>query len=65
MALDIATLSFVLRWVSFMLSVIDAECHKEAHYAECHYFECCFAECRGAQKIILKKFCENIPWALI
>ncbi len=48
-----------------MLSVIYAECHKEANYAESHYVECCFAECRGAQKIILKKFCENIPWALI
>ncbi len=26
--------------VSFMLSVIYAECHKQAQYAECHYAEC-------------------------
>ncbi len=29
-----------LCWVSFMLSVIYSECHKQTHYAECHYAEC-------------------------
>ncbi len=36
------------RWVSFMLSVIIAECRTQAHYAECRYVECSCAECRGA-----------------
>ena len=41
-----------------MLSVVYAECHKQAHYvefcyaecrcAECRYAECRHAECRGA-----------------
>ncbi len=31
-----------------MLSVIYAECRKQAHYAECHYAECRYAECRSA-----------------
>ncbi len=36
-----------------MLSVLYAECHKQAlnavcDYAECHYAECHYAECRGA-----------------
>jgi hypothetical protein len=33
-----------------MLSVIYAECRKQAHYAECHYTECRYAECRSADK---------------
>jgi hypothetical protein len=31
-----------------MLSVIYAECRKQAHYAECRYAECRYAECRYA-----------------
>ncbi len=36
-----------------MLTVVYAECLREAyyaecHYAECHYAECHYAECRGA-----------------
>jgi hypothetical protein len=34
--------------MSFMLSAIYAECHKQARYAECRYVECRYAECRGA-----------------
>ncbi len=38
-----------------MLSVIYAECHKQAHDAECYnaefrYAECRYAECRSAEK---------------
>ncbi len=41
--------------VSFMSSVVYAECHKlalypERNYAECRYAECHYAECRGAAK---------------
>jgi hypothetical protein len=41
-----------------MLSVIYAECPKQAHYAECHnaechYAECRYAECRGAATYVL------------
>ncbi len=32
-----------------MLSVIFAECHKQAHYGECRYAECRFTECRHAE----------------
>ncbi len=35
--------------VSFMLSVVYAECNKLALYAECHYAECCFAMCHYAE----------------
>jgi hypothetical protein len=35
--------------VSFVLSVIYAECRKQAHYAECRYAECHYAECRYAE----------------
>jgi hypothetical protein len=38
-----------------MLSVIYAECRKQAHYAECHYAECCYAECRYAE-------CRGAGW---
>ncbi len=31
--------------MSFLLSVIFAECHKQAYYAECHHAKCRFAEC--------------------
>jgi hypothetical protein len=31
-------------WLSFMLIVIYANCHKQAYYAEYHYAECRFAE---------------------
>jgi hypothetical protein len=34
-------------WVSLMLIVTNAECHKYAFYAECRY-----AECRGAMKLV-------------
>ncbi len=34
--------------VSFMLSVIYAECNIKAPYTECLYAECRYAECRGA-----------------
>ncbi len=27
-------------WVPFILSVINAKCHKQAVYAECRYAEC-------------------------
>jgi hypothetical protein len=36
--------------MSFMLSVIDAECRKQAHYAECLHAECRYAGCRVAAK---------------
>ncbi len=32
-----------------MLSVIYAECRKQAHYAGCRYAECSYAECRYAE----------------
>ncbi len=35
--------------MSFMLGVIYAECHKQAHYVECLYAECRYAECRYAE----------------
>ncbi len=41
--LSITMLRVLLCWASFVLSVIYAECRKQAHYAECRY-----AECRGA-----------------
>ncbi len=34
--------------MSFMLSIIYAECREQAHYAQCLYAECRYAECRGA-----------------
>jgi hypothetical protein len=34
--------------LSFMLTVLYAECHQLALCAECHYAECHYAECRGA-----------------
>ncbi len=34
--------------MSFIQSVVYAECHKQTHYAECHYAECHNAERRGA-----------------
>ncbi len=45
--------------LSFMLSVIYAECHKsarygECHYAECRYTECCYAEYSGAKSLAHK-----------
>ena len=40
----------VIYAVSFMLSVIYAERHKQAIYAECRYAECRYAECRSAVK---------------
>ncbi len=35
--------------MSFMPSVIYAQCHIKALYAECHYAECRYAECRYAE----------------
>jgi hypothetical protein len=35
-------------WMSFMMSVVYAECHKQTHYAECRYAECRYAECCSA-----------------
>ncbi len=32
-----------------MLSVINAQCHKQAYYAECRYAECQYAECHYAE----------------
>jgi hypothetical protein len=32
--------------VSFMLSIIYAQCGKLAYYAECRYAECRYDECR-------------------
>ncbi len=32
-----------------MLSVINAECRKQTHYAECHNAKCRYAECHGAK----------------
>ncbi len=29
-----------------MLSVANAECHQQTHYAKCRYAECHYAECR-------------------
>jgi hypothetical protein len=34
--------------VSFMLTVVYAECRQLALYAECHYAKCRYAECHGA-----------------
>ncbi len=34
--------------VSFMFTVVYAECRKLALYAECHYVARRYAECRGA-----------------
>ncbi len=35
--------------MSFMLSVIYAECRKQNHYAECLNAECRYAGCRSAE----------------
>ncbi len=43
-----------------LLSVIYAECRKQAHYAECHYGECRYAECHGAINITYLNFRVNI-----
>ncbi len=32
-----------------MLSVTNAECHKQAFFAECRYAECQYAECQYAE----------------
>jgi hypothetical protein len=40
-----------------MLSVIYAECRKQAHYVECHYDECRCAEFRRAQTKV-NHFCS-------
>jgi hypothetical protein len=56
MTLRILTLSIMVKCgytVSFMLSVVYADCHKLALYAECHYAEyrkamCHYAKCHGA-----------------
>jgi hypothetical protein len=40
-----------------LLSVIYAECLKQAHYAECHYAECCYVECRGAPTLPRQSVC--------
>ena len=37
--------------VLFMLTVTNAECHIEAHYAGCIYAECRYTECCGALQI--------------
>ncbi len=48
-----------------MLSVIYAECRKQAHDAECHYAECRYAECRGAvNRIYNNCTCVNFLWYL-
>jgi len=48
-----------LCWVSFMLSVVYADCrkqinHAKRYYAECRYTECRYAECPGAFPLQLK-----------
>ncbi len=35
--------------LSFMLNVIYAESHKQAHYAVCHCAKCCHGECHYAK----------------
>ncbi len=35
--------------VSFMQSVIYAECYMKASFAKWHYAECCYADCRYAE----------------
>jgi len=39
----------LLCWVSIMLNIMYAECHKLALYAECRYAECHYAKCRYAE----------------
>ncbi len=45
-----------LCWVSFMLSVIYAECR----YAECRYAECQYAEGRGTRRQGINKISVEI-----
>jgi hypothetical protein len=48
--------------VSFMLSVIYAECrYAECRYAECRYAECRYAECRYAEcHGVIKSFHDTL-----
>ncbi len=41
--------------VSFVLSVICAECRKQSQYAECHYAECRYTECLSAPGLLIKR----------
>ncbi len=45
MALSIQAV--LLYWMSFMLSVVYAECRKQTHNADCHYGECRYSEGHG------------------
>ncbi len=45
--LSVVYAEFQLYWVSLLLSVAYAECHKLALYAECR-----FAKCRGATSVL-------------
>jgi hypothetical protein len=47
-------MAVLLYWMSFVLSVVNADCHKQTHYGECCYAECRYAECRSA----LKRYCN-------
>jgi hypothetical protein len=50
--------SILLCWISFKMSVIYAECHKQTHYAECRYAECHYPERRGV-KAEIRGFVES------
>jgi hypothetical protein len=41
-------MALLLCYMSFMLNIIYADCHKYALNIECHYAECHYDERRGA-----------------